>query len=326
MKIAVTAFRALAVMALALTCVESTAQTFPSKPIRIVVGYPPGGANDILARLIAPRLAERLGQATIVENKPGADAAIATEYVSKSVPDGHTLLVSAMTFSPEMYGRLPYDPAKDFTAITMLVSDPLVFAVHPSVPATSIKDLIAMAKAKPGSLSYGSGSPPMYVAAELFKKQAGVDVLYIPYKGSGPSINAAIAGEIPLVVVTQVPALSQLRSGKIRALAVTSAKRTTQLPEVPSMTESGLDFQWLTWIGLFAPAHLPTPILDKIYGALSVSFKSESLQKQYAAIGYDVREGSGVGMPPAEFATFFQASLARWTNAAKELNARTKSK
>ncbi|MBI4292861.1 MAG: tripartite tricarboxylate transporter substrate binding protein [Betaproteobacteria bacterium] len=326
MTIAPSVFRMLMAFALALVCVESTAQTYPSRPIRIIVGYPPGGANDILARIIAPRLSERLGQPAIVENKPGADAAIATEYVSKSAPDGHILLVSAMTYSPDMYGRLPYDPAKDFTPITMLVSDPLVFAVHQSVPATSIKELIALAKAKPGSLSYGSGAPPFYVATELFKKQTGVDIVFIPYKGSGPSINAAVAGEVPMVVVTQVPALSQLRSGKIRALAVTSAKRTSQLPDVPSMSESGLDFQWLTWIGLFAPARLPEPILDKIYGALSASFKSDSLQKQYAAIGYDVREGSGVGMPPAEFAPFFQASLARWTNAAKELKGRTKSK
>ena len=301
----------------------SMAQNYPSKPVRIIVGYPPGGANDILARLIAPRLGERLGQPVVVENKPGADAAIGTEYVSKAAPDGHTLLVSAMTFNPDMYGRLPYDPGKDFTAITMLVSDPLVFAVNPSVPATSIKELISLANAKPGSLSYASGSPPMYVAMELFKKQTGAAIVYIPYKGSGPSITAAIAGEVPLVVVTQVPALSQLRAGKIRALGVTSAKRTSQLPDVASISESGLDFQFLTWIGLFAPARLPAPILDKIYSELSAIFKSESLQKQYAAIGYDSNEATGVGMPPAKFGPFFQASLARWTNAAKELKGRT---
>ena len=313
------------VSALVLACFDSTAQTYPTRPIKLIVGYPPGGANDIMARIIGPKLGERLGQPAVVENKPGADAMIATDYVARSAPDGYTLLVSAMTFNPNMYGRLPYDPAKDFTPITMLVSDPLVFAVHPSVPATSIRELIALAKAKPESLAYGSGAPPFYVATELFKKQAGVDILYVPYKGSGPSINAAVAGEVPMLVVTQVPALAQVRAGKIRALAVTSAKRTSQLPDVPSMTEAGLDFRWLTWIGLFAPAHLPGPILDRIYGALAASFKNESLQKQYAAIGYDVREGSGVGMPPAEFAPFFQASLARWTEAAKELKARTKS-
>ena len=323
MTIAPSVFRMLMAFALALVCVESTAQSYPSRPIRIIVGYPPGGANDILARIIAPRLGERLGQPAVVENKPGADAAIATEYVSKAAPDGHTLLVSAMTFSPDMYGRLPYDPTKDFTPITMLVSDPLVFAVHPSVSATSIKELIALANAKPGSLSYGAGAPPFYVATELFKKQTGVNIVYIPYKGSGPSITAAIAGEVPLVVVTQVPALSQLRAGKIRALAVTSAKRTSQLPDVPSMSESGLDFQFLTWIGLFAPARLPDAILDKIYGELSVIFKSESLQKQYASIGYDARDATGVGMPPAKFGPFFQASLARWTNAAKDLKGRS---
>lgn len=324
MRIARSFPRTLAALALALACIQAAAQSYPARPIRIIVGYPPGGANDILARIIAPKLGERLGQPAIVENKPGADAMIATEYVAKAAPDGHTLLVSAMTFNPEMYGRLPYDPARDFTPITMLVSDPMVFAVHPSVPATSIKELIALANAKPGSLSYGAGAPPFYVATELFKKQTGINIVYIPYKGSGPSITAAIAGEVPLVVVTLGPALSQIRAGKLRALAVTSARRAPGAPEVPSMPESGVDFQFLTWIGLFAPAQLPAAVVERIYGELSVIFKSDGLHKQYAAIGYDAGEASGVGMPPAKFGPFFQASLARWTNAAKDLKGRTK--
>jgi tripartite-type tricarboxylate transporter receptor subunit TctC len=220
-----------------------------------------------------------------------------------------------------MYGRLPYDPLKDFTPVTMLVADPLVFAAHPSVPARSINELMALAKAKPGALSYASGSPPMYVATELFKKKVGVDIVHIPYKGSGPSIIAAMAGEAPLVVVTVTPALAQIRAGKLRALAVTSRKRTPQLPDTASLSEAGVDFQWLAWIGLFAPARLPEPILDKVYGELSAVLKSDGVKKQYASLGYDLSEASGVGMPPGEFAAYFAQSLGRWTNAVKDLRA-----
>jgi len=304
--------------ALALACGEPPAQSYPNRPIRFIVGYPPGGANDILARIVGPRLGERVGQPVVVENKPGADAMIATEYVAKTTPDGYTLLVSAMTFNPEMVDRLPYDPVRDFIPITVFVSDPLVFAVHPSVAATSIKELIALAKAKPGSLFYASGSPPMYVATELFKKQAGVNIVHVPYKGSGPSI----AGEVPMLVVTSVPVMAQLKAGKLRALAVTSTKRNPPLPDVPTVAESGLDFDWTTWIGLFAPSGTQSAIIDKLYGELSVILKSESLKKHYSSLGYETGEASGIGMTPAEFAPFFRASVAKWTKVSRSLGGR----
>ncbi|MCC6534236.1 MAG: tripartite tricarboxylate transporter substrate binding protein [Burkholderiales bacterium] len=309
----------LASCALGLACSAAVAQGYPSKPIRLLVGYPPGGSNDTLARIAAPRLAERLGRPVVVENRPGADSMIATEYVARAAPDGYTFLVSAMVFNPELYGRLPYDPLKDFTPITMLVADPLVLAAHPSLPAASMKDLLALAKAKPGALAYASGSPPMYVATELFKKKAGVDIVHVPYKGSGPSIIAAVAGEVPLVVVTVTPALAQLRAGKLRALAVTSKKRTVQLPATASLAEAGVDFQWLAWIGMFGPARLPAAVVDRLYGELAAILKSESVRSQYAALGYDLGEATGVGMPPAEFAPYFAQSLGRWTDAVKDL-------
>ena len=308
--------------ALALACSESPAQSYPNRPIRFIVGYPPGGANDILARIVGPRLGERVGQPVVVENKPGADAMIATEYVSKITPDGYTLLVSAMTFNPDMVDRLPYDPVKDFIPITMFVSDPLVFAVHPSVPATSINELIALAKAKPGALFYASGAPPFYVATELFKRQAGVNIVHVPYKGSGPSIAGAVAGEVPMLVVTSVPVMAQLRAGKLRALAVTGTKRNPPLPDVPTVSESGLDFEWMTWIGLFAPAGTQSAIIDKLYGELSVILKSESLKKHYASLGYETGEASGIGMTPAEFGPFFRTSVAKWTKVSRSLGVR----
>ena len=224
-----------------------------------------------------------------------------------------------MTFNPDMVDRLPYDPVKDFIPVTVFVADPLVFAVHPSVPATSIKELIALAKAKPGALFYASGAPPFYAATELFKKQAGVNIVHVPYKGSGPSIAGAVAGEVPMVVVTSVPVMAQLRAGKLRPLAVTSAKRTPSLPDVPTVAESGLDFEWMTWIGLFAPAGTQGAIIDRLYGELSVILKSESLKKHYASLGY---ETSGIGISPTEFGPFFRASVARWTKVSRSLSGR----
>jgi len=286
------------------------------------VGYPPGGSNDILARIVSPKLAERLGQPVVVENKPGADSMIAGEYVAKAAPDGYTLLVTSiggMVFNPVLYDRVSYDPAKDFIPITLIATDPLVFAVHPSVPATSIKELIALAKAKPGELFYASGSPPMQVAAELFKKQVGVNIVHVPYKGTGPSLTAVVAGEVPLVVVTVGPALAQLRAGKLRGLAVTSLKRDPLLPDIPTVSESGLDFEFIAWTGLFAPAGTPGPIIDRLYSELSVILKAESMKERVASVGYDTSE---MGLPPAEFAAFLRASLAKWTKVTKDLNIR----
>ncbi len=309
-------------LALALVYGESTAQSYPNKPIRFMVGYPPGGSNDILARIVSPKLAERLGQPVVVENKPGADSMIATEYVSKATPDGYTLLVSAigaMVFNPGLYDRLSYDPLKVFIPITLFATDPLVFAVNPSVRATTIKELIALAKAKPGEMFYAAGSPPMQVATELFKRQVGVNLVHVPYKGTGASITAAVAGEVSLVVVTAGPALAQLRAGKLLELAVTSLKRDPQLPNIPTVSESGLDFEFIVWVGLFAPAGTPSAIIDKLYGELSILLKSESVKERVASAGYDTSE---IGMPPAEFASFLRSSHGKWTKVTRDLNIR----
>ncbi len=310
-------------LGLALICGESMAQSYPSKPIKFVVGYPPGGSNDILARIVSQKLSERLGQSVIVDNKPGADSNIAAAFVSKAAPDGYTLLIGAsgaMTFNPGLYERLPFDPEKDFIPITLFASDPLIFAVNPSFPATSLKELIAIARAKPGSLSYASGAPPMYVATELFKKLAGVDIMHIPYKGSGPSVMAAVTNEVPLVVVSIGPALAQLRSGKLRPLAVTAPQRAHLLPDTPTVLEAaGLDFEGGIWVGLFAPTGTPAAIIDKLYSELSIVLKSDSMKERFAAMGY---ETSGMGLPPAEFGAFFRANLAKWKKVTRDLNIR----
>ena len=308
---------------LALAPFEAGAQSYPSRTIKFVVGYPPGGSNDILARIVSQKLGERLGQSVIIENKPGADSNIAAAYVAKMTPDGYTLLVGSsgtMTLNPGLYRHLPFDPEKDFVPITLFASNPLVFAVNPSLPVTSLKELIEMAKDKPGKLSYGAGAPPMYVATELFKQLAGIDMVHIPYKGTGPSILAAVTGEVPLVVVSVEPALAQLRAGKLRPLAVTSAIRVSLLPDTPTVKEAtGLNFEGGGWVGLFAPAKTPRAIIDKLYSELAIVLKSDSVKERFATLGY---ETGGSGMTPVEFDAFFRANLAKWTKVTRDLHIR----
>ncbi|MBI4291400.1 MAG: tripartite tricarboxylate transporter substrate binding protein [Betaproteobacteria bacterium] len=311
-------------LVLAQVGVGAMAQSYPSRPIRFMVGFPPGGSNDILARIVSPKLGERLGQPVLVDNKPGADSMIAGEYVAKSAPDGYTLLVTSiggMVFSPVMYERPLYDPLKDFIPVTLFATDPLVFAVNPSVKATTIKEIIELAKGNPGKIFYGAGSPPMHVAAEMFKKQVGVNIVHVPYKGTGASLTATISGEVSLVVSTVGPALAQLRAGKLRPLAVTSLKRDPLLPDVPTVSESGLDFEIVAWTGLFAPAGTPSAVIDKLFGELSIVLKMDSVKDRIAALGYDTSE---MGIPPAQFASFMRASIGKWAKVTKDLNIRAK--
>lgn len=306
--------------ALTLVCGQSMAQDYPNKPIKFIVGYAPGGSNDILARLVGQKLSEQLGQQVIIENKPGADARIASEFVAKSPPDGYTLLIGAsgaMTLNPGLFAPLNYDPVKDFVPITLFAAAPLVLVVNPSHPAKSLKEFIDIAKAKPDGTFYSSGAPPMYVAAEHFKKLAGINMTQVPFKGSNPSITAVVSGEVPVGMVELPPALAQLRAGKLRALAVTDTKRSPFLPDVPTVAENGLDFEGGIWVGLYAPAATPRPIIDKLYSALSVVLKSDSVKERLNGLSYDI---SGAGMPPAEFDKYFKERLVRWTKVIKDNN------
>ena len=232
-----------ALASLTLAAQAQTADVWPAKPVRFVVGFPPGGANDILGRLVGAKLQERLGQTFVIENKPGANAIIATEFVAKSAPDGYTLLIGAsgaMTFNPGLYSKLPYDPVKDFAPVTMIGSFPLVLTVAPSTGVSSVKELVALAKSKPGALNYGAGSTPFQLAAELFKMQTGTDFKHVPYKGSAATVNALLGGEIALTFVDSPPVVAQIRAGKLRGLAVTSPKRAPFMPEMPTAIEAGV--------------------------------------------------------------------------------------
>ncbi|MBI2959111.1 MAG: tripartite tricarboxylate transporter substrate binding protein [Betaproteobacteria bacterium] len=309
--------------ALALASGAAAAQSYPSKPIKFVVGAAPGGGTDVTARQVGAMLAEQLGQPVLVDNKPGANGIIAADFVAKSEPDGYTLMAGtggAMVLAAGMYKKLPYDPVKDFIPITRFNLDPLLFAVHPSFPAKSFKELVEMAKAQPGKLFYSSAAPEFQVGTELFNLVAGTKIVHVGFKGASPSITATLSGEVPIIVLSIPPLLPHIRAGKLRPLAIAGTARSSFMPDVPTVHESiGLDFQASTWAGLFAPAGTPRPVIDKLYGALAVVLNSDVMKKRTAAQG---RESAGMGMPPAEFGPIHRAEVAKWTKALRELNIR----
>jgi tripartite-type tricarboxylate transporter receptor subunit TctC len=295
---------------------EGNSQAFPSKSVRLVVGFPPGGANDILARLVGARLQEAWGQSVVVENKPGANAIIGTDFVAKSAPDGYTLLIGAsgaMTFNPGLYVKLPYDPQRDFAPVTMLGSFPLVLGIHPSLPAQSVNELIALARAAPGKLNYGAGSTPFQLAAELFKLQADLRINHIPYKGSAATVAAVMANDVQLTFVDAPPAVAQIRAGRLRALAVTSRTRAAVLPDVPTMVEAGLaQYEVVLWTSLFAPAGTPKPVLDALHAQAVKALQVPEVRERMASLGIDP-----VGNTPAELGAILKADLEKWTAVAK---------
>ena len=311
------------VFTIALFSGDSIAQDFPSKPIRFVVGSQPGGGTDVTARLIGQKLSEQLGQPIIVENKPGANGTIATDYVAKSAPDGYMLMVGtggSMMLAAGLYDKLPYDPVKDFIPITRFNLDPLLFAVHPSLPVNSLKDLVALAKAKPEGLFYSSAAPEFQVGTELFNQMAGTKIIHVGFKGASPSIVATVSGEVPVIVLSIPPLLAQIRAGKLRPIALAGAERSSFMPEVPTVKEAiGIDFEASTWAGLFAPANTPSAVIDKLYGGLRVVLNSDYIKDRSKAQG---RETTGTGMTPAEFRAIHTEQVAKWKKALKELGIR----
>ena len=290
---------------------------YPAKPVRIVVGFAPGGGNDILARLLATHFQEALGQPGVVENKPGANGIIATEFVAKSAGDGYTLLMSSsggMTVNPVLYAKLPYDPTRDFAPISVMGLFPLVLAVHPSVPATSVGELVAHAKANPGKLNYSSASAPFQLATELFKQMAGVDVSHVPYKGSAPAVSALLAGDVQMIIVDSPPLLPLIKAGKARALAVTSARRVPSLlPDLPTVAESGLPgYEMVLWSGLFAPAGTPREIVAKLEAEVIRASQSPEIRQRMTALGVEP-----VGSTAEQAATRIRDETARYRAVAK---------
>jgi tripartite-type tricarboxylate transporter receptor subunit TctC len=297
------------------------AQSYPSKPIRLVVGFPPGGGMDLSARVYAAKLQEPLGVPIVVENRPGATGIVAGEVVAKAAPDGYTLLVGAsgqMTINPVILPKHPYDTVRDFAAVTTLAQFPMVIAVNPAFPAKSLAELIALAKARPGELSYSHGGATHQVAAEMFDQAVGIQLRNIPYKGGAPAVGAAVAGDVPIVVVDSAAAAAQIRAGRLRVLAVTSAARTPLVPDAPTVAESGVPgYDIAVWAGLFAPAGTPQAVVSRLYDEALRAMSAPDTREKLRAIGMDPG-----GLAPEALATMIKADLAKYAAIVKAANIR----
>jgi tripartite-type tricarboxylate transporter receptor subunit TctC len=291
---------------------------YPSRAIRIVVGFTPGGGNDILARIVGQKLSESLGQPVVIDNKPGGGAIVATEYVAKAPPDGYTLLVGAsgaMTINPAVYTKLPYDPVHDFVPLSEIGSFPLILVVNESSSFKSVADLVAYAKANPDKTNYSSASTAFQVATELFKQKTGAPMQEIPYKGAADSVMAVISGQVTATIADAGPVSAQIKGGKVRALAVAAPKRTADLPDVPTMKEAGADVEAVLWSGLFAPRNTPPAIVKKLESELMRIAKLPEVVERLKPLGIDP-----VGNSSEEFAGVMTSDIARWTAVAKAAN------
>jgi tripartite-type tricarboxylate transporter receptor subunit TctC len=270
------------------------AQDFPQRPVTLVVPYPAGGATDTLGRILAKTMSQKLGQPVIVENKAGAGTTIGAGYVAQSAPDGYTLLISSnttFTINPALKASLPYDPIKSFESLGILGTSPLVLLAHPSVPANNVKELVALAKAQPGKLSFGSfgAGTTAHFAGEMFKAMAGIDILHVPYKGSAPAMQDLIGGQIPLTFDTNVAAMPQIKAGKVKAIAVTSAKPTSTMPGVPTIASAGYPgYEMVPWITVVAPRGLPAAVSAKLVRAYSESLADPETRATLEKAGVDV--------------------------------------
>jgi tripartite-type tricarboxylate transporter receptor subunit TctC len=312
--------RRLAVLALALAAGTALAQGFPAKPVKIVVAFPPGGSTDITARLIAPKLGELWKQPVLVENRPGAGANIGTDHVAKSAPDGHTLLLAttALAVSAAVYDKLPYDPLADLAPVMFVSSIPNLLVVTPSLPASTPQEFVAYARANPGKLNFASPGPAtgQRLAFELVKQAAGIDVVHVPYKGGAPAGQAVMAGEVQAMIVNVVEALPQVKAGKMKAIAATTAKRAAMLPELPTLAETvtpGLDVS--VWQGMLAPGATPKEVVERINRDIAAVLALPEVRERLAGMGMDVAPGTS-----AEFARFLRAEIAQWKKVAQAAN------
>jgi len=298
---------------------ESAGQTYPNKPIRVIVPFSPGGGADLMGRLVAQKLTESLKQQAIVDNRAGAAGRVGTEHVARASPDGYTLLLatsSVMITAPALYSNLPYDVQRDFTPITLLASGAYVLVVHPSVPTKTVRELIALAKARPGDLNYASSGPggPAHLSGELFQAMANVKMVHVPYKGSGPGTMAAMAGETDLMFSNVLPALPAIRSKRLRPLAITSTKRSSLLPDVPTVAEAGLPgFNVETLYGMVAPAGTPRSVVERLNTALVKGMSSPEVHERIRSGGSEV-----VTSTPEEFGKVIKVETAKWTKVIKD--------
>jgi len=297
---------------------QDGAQSYPSRPVRVVVPYAPGGPADILGRMVAQKMNEMWGQPAIVDNRPGGNTFIGAEIVAKAPPDGYThfvAFVGTLAINPGLYRKLPYDPVKSYEPITMLAMVPLILVVNPNVPAKSVQDLVALAKASPGKLTYSSAGVGQgsHLAGEIFKSMTGVQMTHVPYKGNAQATADVVGGHITMIFDGMSSSLPFVRSGRLRALAITTAKRATAIPEVPTVAEQGVPgYDVGSWVGLLTTGGTPKPVVDKINRDLVKVLQTPEMRERIAGIGLDP-----VTMAPGEFSAYIQSEIRKWVGAIK---------
>src|SRR5882672_8019741 len=303
--------KACALAALAISAAH--AEVYPAKPIRMIVAYPPGGGTDIVGRMVAQKLGETLGQSVLVENRGGASGNIGTELAARAVPDGYTILmgnVAPNAINVSLFRNLPFDPVADFAPVTLVASTPNILVVHPAIPARTVKEVIALAKAKPGTLNFASAGvgSSSHLAGELFRILAGAEIVHVPYKGAGPAMVDVLSGQVQLYFATMPAAMPHVKSGKLVPIAVTSARRSQALPEIPTLAESGVPgYEASTWYGLLAPAHAPDATVARLHDGVAKILGERALREKLADQGFEP-----VGGSPQEFATYIKSEIAKW--------------
>ena len=301
---------------------EAYAQAYPARPVRIIVPFAPGSTTDALSRLLGQKLSEAWGQTVVIDNKPGAGGNIGADAVAKATPDGYTIMVAAgsHTINPSLYGKLPFDAAKDFAPIAMLGSAPLLLVAHPSMPASNVRELIALAKLKPGLLNYASGGSgsPSHLVMELFKSMAGVNIVHVPYKGGAPVMTAILANEVQLTPAGLIGLMPFVKSGRLKAIATTGQKRSAAAPDIPTVAESGLPgYHMGGWWGVFAPTGTPGPVLAKLHADIMRAMQSPDVRAKFASDGID-----SSSMTADEFGAYVRDEMVTMARVVKESGAK----
>ncbi len=319
--------RALASLSVALALLApqagGAADNYPAKPIRFVVAFPPGGGTDIIARVIAQKLSERLAQQVVVDNRPGAGGNIGTDIVAKSAPDGYTMLMGSagpLAINASLFAKMPFDPIKDLAPVTLAASTPNVLVVHPSLPARTVKELIALARARPGEINFASSGhgTPAHLAGELFNSMAGVKLVHVPYKGAAPALADLLGGQVQLMFSTMPPALPHVKDGKLRALAVTSRKRSPAAPDLPTLDEAALaGFEAITWHGVVVPAGTPTTVIALLNREIVAILHLPEVVERLSGQGAEA-----LGSTPEEFAAYIGSESVKWAKVVRESGAK----
>ena len=300
---------------------DALAQQYPTKPVRMVIGFPPGGAADILGRIIGRKLYDAWGQQVVIDNRPGAGATLGAEITAKALPDGYTILMvsSSHAASAGLYSKLNYDPVDSFSPISLVAAAPQVLLAHPSVSAKSLDELLALAKASPNKFNYGSAGngSTTHLAGELLCSMTGVKMTHVPYKGGPPALTDTIAGQIQLMFLSMPPALPHVKAGKVKAIAVTSPKRSASLPDVQAAAETVPGYEATNWYALLAPAGVPKPIVDKLYADVLKAMKDQEVMKAISNEGAEP-----LGSSPDEFSKYLRSEITKWTKVIKEAGVR----